>query len=52
MTKAKGSIGLEESLSRLVKDGHLDREEAVEFAVHPDDLKSRLRGVDVYKRQS
>ena len=45
MTKAKGSIGLEESLSRLVKDGHLDREEAVEFAVHPDDLKSRLRGV-------
>jgi twitching motility protein PilT len=45
MTKGKGSIGLEESLSRLVKDGHLDREEALEFAAHPDDLKSRLRGM-------
>ena len=45
MTKGKGSIGLEESLSRLVRDGHLDREDAMEFAVHPDDLKSRLRGM-------
>lgn len=45
MTKAKGSIAMEESLSRLVRDGHLDREEAVEFAAHPDELKSRLRGV-------
>ncbi|HXM11511.1 MAG TPA: PilT/PilU family type 4a pilus ATPase [Terriglobales bacterium] len=43
MTKGKGSIALEESLSRLVRNGHLDREEAVEFAVHPDELKSRLR---------
>jgi twitching motility protein PilT len=45
MTKAKGSIALEESLARLVRDGHLDREEAVEFAAHPDELKSRLRGL-------
>ena len=45
MTKAKGSIAFEESLSRLVKEGHLERDEAMEFAVHPDDLKSRLRGV-------
>ena len=45
MTKAKGSIAMEESLSRLVRDGHLDRDEAVEFAAHPDELKSRLRGV-------
>jgi twitching motility protein PilT len=45
MTKAKGSIALEESLARLVKDGHLDRADALEFAVHPDELKSRLRGV-------
>ena len=45
MTKAKGSIAFEESLSRLVKEGHLSRDEAMEFAVHPDDLKSRLRGV-------
>lgn len=45
MTKGKGSFSLEESLARLVKDGHLDREDAVEFAVHPDDLKSWLKGV-------
>lgn len=45
MTKVKGSITLEESLARLVRDGHLDRDEAVEYAVHPDELKSRLRGV-------
>ncbi len=44
MTKAKGSIALEESLARLVKDGHLSRDEAMECAVHPDELKSRLRG--------
>ncbi len=45
MTRGKGSITLEESLSRLVREGHLEREEAVEFAVHPDDLKSLLRTV-------
>lgn len=44
MTKAKGSIALEESLARLVRDGHIDREEAMEVAAHPDELKSRLRG--------
>jgi twitching motility protein PilT len=44
MTKGKGSIALEESLSRLVRNGHLEREEAIEFAVHPDELRSRLRG--------
>jgi len=43
MTKGKGSLTLEESLARLVRQGHLDREEALEFAVHPDDLKSLLR---------
>jgi len=43
MTKGKGSITLEESLSRLVTQGHLEREEALEYAVHPDDLKSLLR---------
>jgi twitching motility protein PilT len=43
MTKGKGSIAFEESLARLVKDGHVDREDALEFAVHPDELKSRLR---------
>jgi twitching motility protein PilT len=44
MSKAKGSIALEESLARLVRNGHLDREDAMEVAVHPDELKSRLRG--------
>ena len=43
MTKGKGSITLEESLARLVRQGHLEHEEAIEFAVHPDDLKSLLR---------
>jgi twitching motility protein PilT len=43
MTKGKGSITFEESLSRLAKEGHLAREEALEYAVHPDDLKSLLR---------
>lgn len=43
MTKGKGSITFEESLARLVREGHLERDEAVEFAIHPDDLKSMLR---------
>jgi twitching motility protein PilT len=43
MTKGKGSITFEESLSRLARDGHLGREEALEHALHPDDLKSLLR---------
>ena len=43
MTKGKGSITFEESLARLVRDGHLDREDAIEFAAHPDDVKSMLR---------
>lgn len=43
MTKGKGSITFEESLARLVRDGHLEREEAIEFAAHPDDVKSMLR---------
>jgi twitching motility protein PilT len=43
MTKNKGSITLEESLSCLVREGHLKLDEALEAAVHPDDLKSLLR---------
>jgi twitching motility protein PilT len=45
MTKAKGSITMEESLSRLVREGHIEREEALEFSGHPDDLKSLMRVV-------
>ncbi len=44
MTKGKGSITFEESLARLVREGHLERDEALEYATHPDDLKSLLRG--------
>ena len=43
MTKGKGSVTLEESLSRLVREGHIEREEALEFSGHPDDLKSLMR---------
>ncbi len=47
MTKVKGSIALEESLARLVKNGHLEREDAMEFAVHPDEVEepAARRGV-------
>ena len=44
MTKGKGSITFEESLARLVREGHLAKEDALESAIHPDDLKSLLRG--------
>ena len=43
MTKNKGSFSQEESLLELVRQGHVDREEALLCAVHPDDLESRLR---------
>ncbi|MBZ5707015.1 MAG: PilT/PilU family type 4a pilus ATPase [Acidobacteriia bacterium] len=43
-TKAKGSFTLEESLAQLVKQGSIDREDALICAMHPDDLNSLLRG--------
>jgi twitching motility protein PilT len=43
MTKNKGSFTLEESLGRLVKNGYIDREEALIAAFHPDDLTSILK---------
>jgi len=43
LTKNKGSFSQEESLLELVRQGHLDREDALVCAVHPDDLESRLR---------
>jgi len=42
MTKNKGSFTLEESLAHLVRQGTIEREEALHFAVHPDDLVSLL----------
>jgi twitching motility protein PilT len=44
ITKAKGSFTLEESLAQLVKQGSIDREDALMYAMHPDDLNSLLRG--------
>ena len=43
ITKSKGSLTLEESLAQLVRQGAVDREEALLVAVHPDDLLSLLK---------
>jgi twitching motility protein PilT len=43
MTKNKGSLTLEESLAHLVRQGVIEREEAMHYAVHPDDLLSLLK---------
>jgi twitching motility protein PilT len=43
MTKSKGSTTLEESLANLVRTGAVDREEALLFAVHQEDLVSLLK---------
>jgi len=40
LSRKKGSFTLEESLSQLVQQGHIDRDEALHFANHPDDLTS------------
>ena len=44
MTKGKGSVSQEESLQQLVRQGDVDREEALLYAAHPDDLLSLIRG--------
>jgi twitching motility protein PilT len=38
MTKKKGSFSLEESLVTLIRAGHIEREDALVCAIHPDDL--------------
>ena len=43
MTKSKGSVSQEESLQQLVRQGDIDREEALLYAAHPDDLLSMIR---------
>ncbi len=43
ITKKHGSFSLEESLLQLVKQGHIDREEALLCANHPDDLEIFLK---------
>ena len=44
ITKRKGSFSLEDSLVQLIKQGHIDREDAELCAVHPDDLEIFLKG--------
>jgi twitching motility protein PilT len=43
MTKKNGSFSLEESLVELVVQGHIDREDAMLYALHPDDVDALLR---------
>ena len=45
MTKKAGSFTLEESLATLMAQGHIDREDAMLHAIHPDDLEGILRVV-------
>ncbi len=44
ITRKKGSFGLEDSLVQLIKQGHIEREDAEFCAVHPDDLQILLKG--------
>jgi twitching motility protein PilT len=43
MTKKKGSFALEESLVQLISKGHIEREDALLCAIHPDDLDILLK---------
>ena len=43
ITRSKGSFSLEDSLGQLVKHGHIDREDALVCANHPDDLNGLLK---------
>ncbi len=46
LTKKKGSFTLEESLVGLVKNGDIEKEEALVCAIHPDDLDILLRAAE------
>lgn len=43
LTKKKGSFTLEESLVTLIRNGEIEREEALLCAIHPDDLDILLK---------
>ena len=45
ITKNKGSFSLEVSLEQLIKAGHLELDDALQIANHPDDLKSLMSGI-------
>jgi twitching motility protein PilT len=44
LTRKQGSITLEESLAKLVRDGVVDAEEARSRAQHPEEFETYLRG--------
>jgi twitching motility protein PilT len=43
MSKKKGSFSMEDSLVHLIRQGHIEREDAEQCAIHPDDLEILLR---------
>ncbi len=43
ITRKNGSFSLEESLARLMREGHIDHELAVHYANHVDDLNCLLK---------
>jgi Tfp pilus assembly pilus retraction ATPase PilT len=43
ITRKHGSFTFEESLAQLVKAGDIDRREAMERAMHPEELDGLLR---------
>jgi len=43
ITKRKGSFTLEESLAKLVATGHIEKEDALVCAIHPEDLEILLK---------
>jgi twitching motility protein PilT len=43
LTKKKGSFTLEESLVQLIRQGQIEREDALLCAIHPDDLDILLK---------
>lgn len=49
MTKKSGSFSLEESLVELIIQGHIAREDALLYAIHPDDIEPLLRAKKSYR---
>jgi len=43
LTKKNGSFTLEETLVSLIQSGHIEREDALVCAIHPDDLDILLK---------
>lgn len=45
ISKKTGSFSLEESLVDLVTQGQITREDALLYAIHPDDVEAMLRSL-------